>query len=133
MYEDKKKLNIYKEKKFSDNGGRINAVNEYTGERNVYQYRANPDGRRNIEKYKHDHQAEVDHIVPLEKIHKNLKSIYTLSDDDIKNIANNNANYALTSARINRGAGASGKGGKFDSTNKELVKDQEKQRKRRTS
>lgn len=84
VYEDKKKLNIYKEKKFSDNGGRINAVNEYTGERNVYQYRANPDGRRNIEKYKHDHQAEVDHIVPLEKIHKNLKSIYTLSDDDIK-------------------------------------------------
>ena len=129
VYEDKKKLNIYKEKKFSDNGGRINAVNEYTGERNVYQYRANPDGRRNIEKYKHDHQAEVDHIVPLEKIHKNLKSIYTLSDDDIKNIANNNANYALTSARINRGAGASGKGGKFDSTNKELVKDQEKREK----
>lgn len=126
LYEDTDRLNEYKRDIFSNNGGRINATDEYTGERNVYQYRNNPDARRNIEKYKHDHQAEVDHIVPLKQIHEKLKNIYVLTDDDIKNIANDDINYALTSARINRGAGASGKGGKFDSTNTEFVEDQRK-------
>lgn len=126
LYEDKDRLNEYKRDIFSNNGGRINAIDEYTGERNVYQYRNNPDARRNIEKYKHDHQAEADHIVPLKQIHEKLKNIYVLTDDDIKNIANNDINYTLTSARINRGAGASGKGGKFDSTNTEFIEDQRK-------
>lgn len=128
-YEDKVKLQNYKANKFSNNDGRINAVDEYTGERNIYQYKANPDRRRNIEKYKHDHQAEVDHIVPLTKIHERLKKIYVLNDDDIKKIANDDTNYALTSARINRGAGAPEKGGKFGLTNQELVKDQERRKK----
>ena len=71
-YEDKDRLNQYKQDKFDNNGGRINATDEYTGEKNVYQYRSNPDARRNVEKYKHDHQAEVDHIVPLKQIHDQL-------------------------------------------------------------
>ena len=123
-YEDKDRLNQYKQDKFDNNGGRINATDEYTGEKNVYQYRSNPDARRNVEKYKHDHQAEVDHIVPLKQIHDQLKGNYALTDEDIKNIANNDTNYALTSARINRGAGAPGQGGKFDMTNSEFVEDQ---------
>lgn len=124
MYEDKGRLNQYKQEKFANNGGRINATDEYTGERNVYQYRSNPDARRNVEKYKHDHQAEVDHIVPLKQIHEQLKGNYALTDEDIRDIANRDTNYALTSARINRGAGMSGAGGKFDMTNSEFVEDQ---------
>lgn len=77
-----------------------------------------------MEKYKHDHQAEVDHIVPLKQIHEQLKGNYALTDEDIRDIANRDTNYALTSARINRGAGMSGAGGKFDMTNSEFVEDQ---------
>lgn len=123
-YEDKDRLNQYKQNRFDNNGGRINATDEYTGQKNVYQYKSNPDARRNVEAYKHDHQAEVDHIVPLKNIHEQFKGNYALTDDDIKNIANSDSNYALTSARINRGAGAPGQGGKFDMTNAEFVEDQ---------
>lgn len=126
VYEDKKRLQEYKDEKFANNGGRINATDEYTGQKNVYKDAKNADARRNVEKYKHDHRAEVDHIVPLKKIHEQLKGNYALTDEDIKNIANNDTNYALTSARINRGAGAPGHGGKFDKTNTEFVEEQRK-------
>ena len=129
VYEDEQRLKAYKQDKFDNNGGRINARDEYTGEKNVYQYRSQPDARRNIEKYKHDHQAEVDHIVPLKQIHEQFKGNYALTDTDIKNIANNDSNYALTSARINRGAGAPGKGCKLDKTNSEFVEDQRQREK----
>ena len=126
VYEDKARLNEYKEKKFSENNGRINAIDEYTGEKNVYKEKAHPDARRSIAKYKHDHLAEVDHIVPLKQIHEHLKGNYALTDEDIKNIANQDVNFALTSARINRGEGAAGQGGKFEKTNTEFVEDQRK-------
>lgn len=129
QFEDKDKLNAYKQRKFDEIGDRINATDEYTGERNVYQYKANPDARRSIEKYKHDHQAVVDHIVPLKQIHEQFKGNYALTDEDIKNIANQDSNYALTSARINGGVGASGCGGKFDKTNTEFVEDQRQREK----
>lgn len=122
--EDKKRLLEYKRNIFRNNGGKINATDEYTLENNVYEYRSNPDARRNVEKYKHDHQAEVDHIVPLKQIHDEYKGHYALTDDNLKNIANDDNNYALTSARINRGAGAPGAGGKFESSNTDFVKDQ---------
>lgn len=128
-YEDKERLATYKQEKFDNNNGRINATDEYTGKRNVYQYRSNPDARRSVEKYKHNHQAEVDHIVPLKKIHDQFKGNYALSDEDIKNIANSDTNFALTSAEINRGAGAPGQGGKFDMTNTEFVQDQRQREK----
>lgn len=128
-YEDKDRLNRYKQDRFGNNGGKINATDEYTGQKNVYQYRSNPDARRNVEKYKHDHQAEVDHIVPLKQIHNQFKGNYALTDEDIKNIANNDTNFALTSARINRGAGASEQGGKFDMTNSEFVENQRRREK----
>ena len=123
-YEDPDRMEAYKQNKFDNNGGTINATDEYTGVKNVYQYQKNPDARRNIEKHKHDHQAEVDHIVPLARIHEQFKGNYALSDEDIKTIANKDTNYALTSAMINRGVGATGKGGKFESTNSEFIADQ---------
>lgn len=128
-YEDKERLGQYKQKKFDDNGGRINATDEYTGQKNVYQYKKNPDARRNIERYKHSHQAEVDHIVPLKQIHEQFKGNYALTDKDIRNLANNETNYALTSARINHGVGASGAGNKSEMTNSEFIEDQRKREK----
>lgn len=130
VYEDKKSLNVYKENKFANNGGTINATDEYTGKKNVYQYRSNPDAHWNIEKHKHDHQAEVDHIIPLKQIHEQFKGNYAVPDEDIKNIANSDDNFALTSARINRGAGAPGCGGKFDKTNEEFIKEQREKKKK---
>ena len=127
--EDKARLNQYKQDKFNNNGGRINAQDEYTGKKNVYQSIHNPDARRNVEEYKHNHRAEVDHIVPLKQIHEQLKGNYAITDQDIKNLANNDTNYALTSARINRGVGAPGCGGKFEMTNTEFVEDQRRREK----
>lgn len=124
QYEDKAKLQEYKDDVFEKNGGRINATDEYSLKNNVYQDSAHPDLRRNVERYKHDHRAEVDHIVPLKQVYENLKGNYALTEEDIKNIANQDTNYALTSAAINRGAGHPGEGGKFDMTNEEFVADQ---------
>ena len=128
-YEDKERLDNYKQNKFDNNGGRINATDEYTLKKNVYQSKRNPDARRNIEKYKHDHQGHVDHIVPLKQIYEQFKGNYALTDEDIKRIANSDTNYALTAARINNGTGAAGKGNKSDQTNKEFVEDQRRREK----
>lgn len=124
LYEDTKRLDAYKTKAFDSNGGCINATDEYTGKKNIYRWQRNPDARRNIERYKHSHQAVVDHIVPLKDIHKQFKSNYALTDEDIKNIANDDSNYALTSAQINSAIGASGKGRKGEWTNSEFIADQ---------
>lgn len=124
LYEDKKALNTYREEAFKNNGGTINAVDEYTGEKNIYKEQAHPDARRNIQDYKHRNQANVDHIVPLKQIHEKFKGNYALSDEDIKNIANKDYNFALTAAHINNGTGAVGQGFKGDKTNKEFVDDQ---------
>lgn len=124
LYEDKDKLDSYKDNIYNNNGGKINAKDEYTGKNNIYRYQNNPDARRNIETYKHSHQANVDHIVPLKKVHEQFKSNYALSDEDIKNISNQDYNYALTAAHINNGTGAAGKGSKGDMTNSEFVRDQ---------
>ena len=127
--EDKQRLERYKQDKFDNNGGRINAVDEYTGQKNVYQKKAHPDARRNIQKYKESHLAEVDHIIPLKRIHDQFKGNYALTETDIKNIANNDTNYALTSARINRGEGASGKGNKGAKTVSEFIDNQNQREK----
>lgn len=130
ILEDKTKMNQYKEESFANNGGKINATDEYTRKKNVYASGAMPDQRRNIQKYKHSHRAETDHIEPLARIHERFKGNYALTDKDIKEIANQEANFALTSARINRGAGAPNVGGKFDKTPEEFVRDQtERERK----
>lgn len=129
IVEDKTKMNQYKREKFENNGGRINAIDEYTGKNNIYESGAMPDQRRNIQKYKHSHRAETDHIEPLSRIYMRFKGNYALTDNDIKEIANQEANFALTSAQINRGAGAPNAKGKRDMTAEEFVKDQEQREK----
>lgn len=128
LWEDPNKLKTYKNNIFDNNGGTINAEDEYTGKKNIYKEQAHPDARRNIAKYKHTHQAHVDHIEPLSRIHARLKGNYALSDEDIKNIANGDYNLALTAAYINNGTGAQGKGNKGDNTGTEFVKNQERRK-----
>lgn len=119
VYDDDSK-EYYKARAVQANGGRKNLVDEYTGERNITAYQNNADNRRNDPN--HRYQAQPDHIVPLAKVHEQLKGNYALSDEDIARIANSDSNLALTAARINQGE--KGKGGKKDMTNKEFVDDQ---------
>lgn len=83
--------------------GRKNLQDEYTGERNITAYQDNPDKRRNDPK--HSHQAETDHVVPLKELHTRLKGNYGLSVSDIRDLANIDSNFALTSSTINRRKG----------------------------
>ena len=124
-WEDKEKLQKYKDKAYENSGNKINVADEYTGKKNIYKEQAHPDERRNIKEYKHRNQAHVDHIEPLTKIHKRLKGNYALSDDDIKNIANADYNFALTAAYINNGTGMAGCGNKGDMTIPEFIANQE--------
>lgn len=48
------------------------------------------------------HTSDVDHIVPLKKIHEQNKSNPFLKDSDLKEVANSDSNLRITSAKINR-------------------------------
>lgn len=118
-YDDDSKRK-YKYEAVIANEGKVNLKDEYTGKSNIYAEQKNPDLRRNDQT--HRYQAQTDHVVPLEKIHKQLKDNYGLSDEDIIIIANSNDNLRLTGAYINQGI--KGKGGKNKMANAEFVADQ---------
>ena len=92
----------YRNEKFSEVSGKL-AVDEYTGDKNIYKTRSDPDKRRNDEK--HQYQAEPDHIVPLERLHAKFAGNYALTDDDIRRIANDDDNLAITKATLNKSKG----------------------------
>lgn len=48
------------------------------------------------------HTSDVDHIVPLKKIHEQNKSNPFLKDSDLKEVSNSDSNLRITSAKINR-------------------------------
>ena len=85
--------------KIIKNGRGKNISNEYTDIKDITEKKKNPDLRRNDPK--NEYNAETDHIVPLKHIFKHIQTNAGLSDDDIRNIANNDYNYALTSRKIN--------------------------------
>ncbi|WP_010098514.1 DNA repair ATPase [Ornithinibacillus scapharcae] len=114
-YEDKGKMKDYKLGKLKDGSKLVD--DEYTGEKNkLYVFRDDPDKRRNDSRY--DYQAEPDHIVPLENIHRDFKGNYGLTDEDIKRIANADYNLAVTSGKLN--------GSKLHDSNSEFIEKQEK-------
>jgi hypothetical protein len=119
-YVNTSKMRRYKFNKFKDENGRIirnkNIKDEYTGEKNIYVFRADPDKRRNDPKF--DFQAETDHIISLKELHSQFKGNYALSDADIRKIANSDYNFAVTSGKIN--------GKKLEQSNSEFIKEQEK-------
>lgn len=52
------------------------------------------------------HSSDVDHITPLKVVKKRYSSNEFLETSDLKNIGNLNANYRMTSSKINRQKGA---------------------------
>lgn len=117
--ENQNAMGNYKKKASEKNNGNKLLEDEYTGDKNLYTHRNNPDKRRNDEKY--DYQAEPDHIVPLKQIHTQFKGNYALSTEDIKRIANSDDNLAITSGALN--------GRKKDSSNTGFINEQEKLKK----
>ncbi|WP_245805771.1 DNA repair protein [Bacillus alkalicellulosilyticus] len=99
-YEDKKAMDRYKDGKVV---GEKSLVDEYTGKRNLYLKRNDPNKRYNDDTYRQ--QAQPDHIVPLKQVHDRLSSNYALDDADIKKISNIEDNFAVTSANINQTKG----------------------------
>ncbi len=53
-----------------------------------------------------NHAAEVDHVVSLEELHRHTKSNPFLSDADLREIANSDANYQILSKSENASKGA---------------------------
>ncbi len=115
-----KTLKAFKTKRIDENGGKKNLKNDYTGRKEATPDRTRRDMRRDDPK--NEYRAEVDHIVPLKTIHEKYKGDYTLSDADIIEISNVEANYALTTMKINRGKNV----GKFDMSVDEFIQLQEK-------
>ena len=117
--EDSTAMDKYKENRFHENPRNKLVEDEYTGSKNLYEYRKNPDKRRNDTK--HHYQAETDHIVPLKQLHEEFKGNYAISDEDIKSIANSEVNLALTANKINRK--------KNDDLNSTFIEKQEQKKK----
>lgn len=97
LYEDSSAMEKYKEDRVV---GEKTLVDEYTGKKNLYLKRDNPNQHYNDDT--HRKQAQPDHIVPLKQVHDRFKSNYALDDSDIKRIANIDDNFAVTSAEINQ-------------------------------
>ena len=89
----------YKMSKVKENSSKKNLTDEYTKENNITAKKDNPDFRRDDPK--NQHNAETDHIIPLHTIFTQLQNNCGLSDGDIKRIANQDDNFALTSRLIN--------------------------------
>lgn len=98
---DQYKMNKYKDDLFDKetNGEGKLMTDEYTGKKNIHRYENDPDKRRNETKDKH--LANTDHIVTLDDINDDFKSNYALNNDDLKEIANINENFAVTNSGLN--------------------------------
>ena len=115
-YEDKNAMNTYKAQRRKENGGRINMEDEYRMTRDISGFRAGSDQRRNDPKF--EHVAETDHIIPLKTIFSELQSNSGLSDEDIKRIANQDYNFAVTGRLLNNP--------KRDMSNSEFIAEQDR-------
>lgn len=96
-FEDKGAMDRYKADRVQ---GEKMLRDEYTGKTNLYEKQNNP--HQNYNDPTHRRQGQTDHIVPLKQIDAEFKHNYALSDGDIKSIANQDANLAVTSAEINQ-------------------------------
>lgn len=112
LYEDPKAMKQYKKDNLV---GEKTLVDEYTGKKNLYYEKDNP--HKNYNDPTNRQQAQPDHIVPLIQVHNKFKSNYALDDSDIKRIANQESNFAVTSGKTNQA-----KGGR---TNSEYIKTME--------
>ena len=115
QYENVSAMGRYKKSKVEENGSRKNMTDEYTKEQNITAKKDNPDHRRNDPK--NEYNAETDHVVPLKQVFDKVQTNAGLSDGDIKDIANQDYNFAVTGRRINNP--------KRDMSNSEYIKKQD--------
>ena len=106
-YDDVRARKAYADGKAGEVSGKT-LQDEYTGRRDIWLDDSNPDRRYRFadRTEARRHVANVDHIVPLKEIQKELAGNYALSRKDIKTIANTDANYALVNSRLNKSKGA---------------------------
>lgn len=96
--------------------GEKTQIDEYSGDK-LYDKQKDPN--KSFNDPHHKRHAQVDHIVPLERVHQKFKGNYALTDADIKKIANGEYNYAITAAKIN--TNTKDETGKLSLSNEEFV------------
>lgn len=119
LYEDTNAMNKYKKQKIQENGGRVNMEDEYRRTRDITGSKATADKRRKDPK--NEHNAETDHIIPLNTAFSQLQNNSALSSGDIKRIANQDYNFAVTGRMVNNP--------KRDMSNSEFIKEQDRRKK----
>lgn len=115
-YENTSEMGRYKAQRIKENGGRVNMEDEYRLTRDISGSRAGSDKRRNDPQ--NTHVAETDHIIPLKTIFEEVQSNAGLSDDDIRRIANQSGNFAVTGRLVNNP--------KRDMSNSEFIAEQDR-------
>lgn len=115
LYEDTNAMNKYKKGKIKENGGRVNMEDEYRLTKDISGSKATADERRND-------PAETDHTIPLKTVFSELQNNSALSNGDIKRIANQDYNFAVTGRMVNNP--------KRDMSNTEFIKEQDRRKKK---
>lgn len=119
LYENTNAMNKYQKGKIKENGGRVNMEDEYRLTKDITGSKATADKRRNDPK--NEHNAETDHIIPLNTVFSELQNNSALSDGDIKQLANQDCNFAVTGRMVNNP--------KRDMSNTEFIKEQDRRKK----
>ncbi len=119
QYENIDAMNKYKKQKIQENGGRVNMEDEYRRTKDITGSKATADKRRNDPK--NEHNAETDHIIPLKTVFSELQNNSALSPGDIRNIANQDYNFAVTGRMVNNA--------KRDMSNSEFIQEQDRRKK----
>ena len=119
LFEDTNAMNKYKKEKIKENGGRVNMKDEYRLTKDITGSKATADKRRNDPK--NEHNAETDHIIPLNTLFSMLQNNSALSNGDIKRISNRDYNLAVTGRMVNNS--------KRDMSNTEFIKEQDRRKK----
>lgn len=115
IYQNTTEMNRYKKKKIQENGSRVNMEDEYRMTKDITGTKATADKRRNDPKNLHN--AETDHIVPLASLFAEVQANSALSDGDIRRIANQDYNFAVTGRMVNNP--------KRDMSNSEFIRKQD--------
>ena len=118
QYENKYLMDKYKKGKSIENGSRVNMEDEYRKTHDITSSKAKADRRRNDPK--NEHNAETDHIIPLHTVFSQLQNNSALSSGDIRRVANQDINFAVTGRMINNP--------KRDMTNSEFIKEQDRRK-----
>lgn len=96
-YDDVSKRNKFKKEYFGD---KKTQKDYYTG-KTVHSSSNSAKEKYGKNKYT-NHSTDVDHIIPVKKVHESLKKNPFLNDEDIKRIANDESNYRMTTSKLNR-------------------------------